>query len=592
MRDVDSVADGPGRYMGSSLDLEHAPIWRWLEQQVEPYPTDRFIAPLRPRRPPRRPRSFGGAVLDVADPELAAWGKRSRLTVSYADGQLVVQLTGGAIDAEVIAAQLFTHRRRGTVVVLPDGARRSLHVLLRLCWRRWVELGFRVKPLGVGTELRYLVVSRGRHAWYLADWEGLTGLHPGERGETITTLAGVNEKGGNFAQTVRLAAEGYQRTVSRHFGVSVGLTVGSTAVACVCRHVPDDGWVWRPPPGLVALCRAGGGFRGGHVHYPPYRGPVHRLDLRRAYTWALSVELPGAAAQSECVVDGREQPGIYLCHVYGPGTHPISLAEWQGADRGFVRRNWSGAEAIAVLSTDEFAGIKALGYAIAPGFGYCWRRTFSLRGFTDACERLLLEHGERSAVGLVAKRIANAVYGKLAERPLRQELVMSEDAPGDDYLPMVDAAGDEVEHVWTRWVSSHRPHQHVDVAAVVTARVRGRLYEALACLAAAGVRCVAADTDGLFLGADPRPALGADDGRPGSWRYEGFSELETVAGPRLFTFRGTVAAAGTSPQPATVVAAAFDRGTVTVEGKVMAPPWSGGAMVRTVERRLRRGVGA
>lgn len=569
-------------------DATHAAAWDWLESQAVAYPRDRFIPPMRPTGSAVRHRQLDAGVLRERTSTRPGRVSPSVLTVSTQEQTYTIELQGGAGDAEVIADTLFTHGRRGAIVLFADGARRALQLLFRWCWREWVRLGYTVKVLPRGTELLAVIVRKNRHTWYLADMPALCGLTEDELTRAIATRAGCIKQGVSWAKSAGDWLQWYQQTIGAIFGTTARLTIGGTAIAAAARHVPADAWLWRPSPGMVSLCRAGGAFRGGYVYYPPFRGGAHKLDLRRAYTWALGQPLPCRTAVGRCRIGDVERPGIYLCTVYGPGSYPVSLARWRGSREGFVRGNWSGDSCVAVIPSAEFTGLRALGYAIQPDWGYVFTRSFTLGTFVALLEHVLIDHGAESALGTICKRIGNAVYGKLAERPERLEIAAATERPARDWQTFCDAAGDEVGDLWCRWVESYRAHQHVDLAAVVTARVRGRVYEGMASLLANGIRTIAADTDGLLI--DRRPAGVQPKGTAGlgEWGYEGYDAAATIAGPRFFAFRGRAYTAGTSRQSPDVVAVAYDRGVVAVEGKVMAPAWSAGAMVRTVTRQLKR----
>lgn len=565
----------------------HAAAWRWIDEHREAYPS-RFIAPLRPRKPSARRRAFVGAVLDTRPgvDELAA-PIPVQLRLYDERGAQTVQLAGTERDAELIAKTLFTHTRRGRIVGFGNGARLELHVILRHYAPALTELGYRLKPLVTGTDVRALIVSKDRHAWYLGDLRTVTGLGDLEpagamallRGEITSELYGPSD--------VYFALEALQTHLMSIWSVTAKLTLGMSALQAALHHLPDDAWVWRPCPGLVALCRAGRGYRGGYVWAAEYRGELHRADITRAYTWAMSLPLPSRYALSREAGAYGAPPGIYMCTVDGPGTQPVYLGVWEGYPRGFVNRLWNGDECVCVLPSDEWEGLRALGYRVTPCSGFVATDWTDLSGFTDGLAAVITEHGSQSAPGMIAKLMGNAVYGKLAERSERQELIYSATEPGRKWEPFVDTAGEELDGVWVRTTTSHRAHQHVDLAAAIAARVRSRLYDGIARLSASGVRVVSADTDGLFCAADPRAVLGAAATAPGQWRYEGVDPDGVVAGPRMYAWRARVAIAGTWQQARQVIEIIRDGGHVEVAGRVMAPPWSDGAMYREVRRRLR-----
>lgn len=576
------------------LDLQpddtHRAIWRWLDEHAARYPPGLDVPPLKPPAGPGRAHRWG--ALELVTREVPGEDCPQVVTVDVAAG--AEPFTVGPLPATgggaVLAASLFSRPLRGTCYVLGRGGRWDLHVLFKRFYREWLALGYSVAPVVAGSDVKLMTVRRDKHAWHFVDWHGLTGLDPAGVSSQCVAFGGAAAVHAPRAVALRLAAEGYASWVLEAFGVHARLTLGQTAVAAASRTLPDDSWLWRPNRVALALCREGGGFRGGYCYYPAYRGPGHKIDIRRAYTWALGQPLPCGSARGPCAVDGRERQGVYVCEVRGPCRMPVYLSVWQPGGGGFVRRLWSGDRCHAVLPAAEFAGLRALGCVVRPGWGAVDLRSFTFRGFVDAAAGAM-EPGRPDATRAAAgKLLVNAVYGKLAERPERDGLIFSAVPPTARHLPYTDSRGDEIEGAWCDPRTDYRHHQHVDVAATVTAHVRSRLYQALSDLLAAGHRVLAVDTDGLVTAADPGGALDLTGDQPGDWRYVGYDPDMTIAAPRFATWQNRAISAGTSRQPPEVVQLAHARGIVAVEGKVMAPPWQDGAIARTVRKRLRRGA--
>jgi hypothetical protein len=578
------------RQLAEQPDDEHRAVWRWLSEVAAGYPIGVDVPPLKPPEGPGRGHLWG--ALDVVSVEVPGEPYPTPLRVDCVSAGRAVSADqldapGGA---ERLAAVLFARRARGTAWVLGHGGRRDLHILFRRFYQAWLSLGYEVAPVVQGGDVKLVSVRRHKHSWYLVDWHGLTGLDPACLLEQTRALAGVDTLRLPRSVGLALAVDGYAALVRAAFGVEARLTLGQTAVAAAARHVPSDGWLWRPNALALALCREGAGFRGGYCYYPAYRGPGHKVDIRRAYAWAISQPLPGGGFRGECVADGVERSGVYVCRVRGPGELPVYVGVWGHDGPGFARRLWSGDSCLCVLSTAEIGGMRALGYRVEPGWGYVHWRTFTLAGYAQAADAVTREHGADSVQGQAAKLLVNAVYGKLAERPERDGLVFSAKAPSKAHLPYVDSAGEEIDGAWCEATAAYRAHQHVDVAAHITALVRGRLYEAMGRLSACGITVLAADTDGLLLSHNPHGALELEPTKPGGWRYCGYDADLVISGPRFAVWRGRAITAGTTRQSPDVVALAYERGVVSVEGKVMAPPWQGGAIARTVRKRLRRGA--
>lgn len=569
-------------------DDEHRAAWRYLEENTDGYPPGLDIPPLKPGKDNHREGLWAGVefVSDADYPDDP--NSLAGAVVSFGADYRTLEDAGSDDFPARLAAALFTSRTRGAAFVCLHGGRRDFHLLFRRCYRAWLSQGFTLHPTAIGPYIKTITVRKQKHAWHLVDFLSLVGLERENADEIAAAFHGPAFDGATPAQRAAVAAGVFAGVVRESFGVRCGVTAGRTAVSAVARHVPDDRWLWRPSTLAVGLARVGRAFRGGYCFYPAYRGPGHVVDIRRAYSWALSQELPYGSAYARCTAGGHEQDGIYLCRLRGPGYYPVYVAPWGGATRGFTPRLWNGDECLCVLPTAEFAGLRALGYRVEPAFGAAFSGSVSIAGFIRQCDAIRARYGDASPHGLVAKGLANRVYGKLAESPARQSLTFAVDRPVDGALPYLDAAGEEVEAAWCVDSTAYRAHQHVDIAAHVTALVRSKLYAAMARCDESGVGVLAVDTDGMVLSADPTGVLALDGAVSGSWRYTRYDPDVIINGPRFALIGGRVLAAGSTNVDPSMVELAYDQGTVTVRGRVMAPAWSNGPTATDVRRRLSR----
>jgi hypothetical protein len=574
--------------IGEQPDAEHARIWRWLSEHAYEYPAGVRTDPLRPTTVRTREVTYAGVEVSAESLSGGSGDRLLGITVSYTGALYLLEDLNTSDGPARLAALLFTNRTRGCRYLFAHGGNCDLHLVFRACYRAWTAAGFTIRPMASGTYINALIVSKAKHSWYLLDWRAFTGLGDQDVDETIGAFSTPGLVQESLATRLAVAAGVYATTVRSYFGVDCAVTAGRTAIAALQRTMADSEWVWRPSALAVTLCRAGGGFRGGYCYYPPYRGPGHKLDIRRAYTWALSQELPNGTAYGQCRANGVERPGVYVCRVLGPGYVPLLVAPHTRSGGNPTRRLWNGDECYCVLPQCEFVGVRALGYQVDPGWGAVYRATTTFRPFVERIARLTNEHGAASPIGLVGKALGVRVYGKFAERPDREGLSFGAEPPSGDSLPYIDAAGEEVEDAWSTPRSAVRSHQHIDMATEITALVRSRLYGAIARLDGYGIRVLAADTDGLLVSDRPTEGLLPDQPGIGDWRYCGYDSDAIIAGPRFASIGGRVLTAGTSSQNADVVALAYNNGTVSVEGRVMAPAWSAGASARTVRRVLRR----
>lgn len=573
-------------FSGLCAGEEERDVYRWLERRVEPYPQNLRVPPLRPRQAAIKQRCL--AVAEVV-PNL-------RLNPDNPP-PLLCQVTQGSgvrwaeckPDAE--AGHYFEHlilvkRLRGALICFWNGARRDFHLILRHMAPYLCARGYQLSVIGPGTKIKALCIRKGKHVWTLTDIPTMLGLDKCTAEQFAFSVLGSTTTGSATLMQTWRAVSTYASSLFDAFGVALRPTIGSLAVAISQRYWPDDAWAWRPAPGLVAMCREGGAFRGGYVRSRRYSGPGHKADINSLYLRCLREPLPVQCALGPCVHDGAERPGVYLCRIRGPGAAPVYVARWSGWDRGMVRGMFGRGECLAFLPSAEFAGLRALGYRVEPGAGYVFTRWADLSGLCRAIESVLSAFPRSSPARVAAKKLANALYGQFAQGPHRTGITYSTEQPGDEWLPFVSDAGEEVDGVWTADKEVHRSHQQIHMAAHITAAGRSHLYVALSALHDAGVDCVAVDTDGIIVSADPRPILGDKPGAVGEWRYEGFDPRTVVGNTRFYAFGHTACASGTPEVDRTVVEIAWRDGRVRVRGKTLAPAWKRGPMWRESERVL------
>lgn len=569
-------------------DATHAASWAWLLERIHRYPHDKRIEPLKAPRGDDRAKPLVALVLDIEGERESVAVRPARLTCFDGSTLTVLGMSDHEGDAARVASALFSKAHRGALFVTWGGARFDFHLMLRYWVRHWADAGYTVRPIAAEADVRALVIGRGRNRWWLCDLQVMTGL-PAERlDELATTLGVVPQRSTPSAVYLHRVAAALQDWTLRTFGTRLRPTLGGLALASARRTMPADLRRWRTPALGVTVCRDGQAFGGGYVFAQRYSGPAHKADVNRMYTWALSEPLPLSGGLGAWGERGEGGQGIYMTRVVGPGTIPAYLSVWEGVPQGFARRYWSGDTCVALIPSHEFDGLRALGYRLYPSYGYQFFGAWDMAALADTVLRVLRSEGRGSALAAIAKRAGAAVYGKLAERYQQTDAVFAVAAPSAEYLPFVDAGGNEVPYLWARRVDRYSAHQHIDVAAVITARARSRLYEGIADLTAAGGRVVAADTDGLLTTIDPRPVLGDDAETLGAWRYEGFDSHAIVARRKLYAFGSAARAAGARIEDRRAVEWIARGEVVELHGKRIAPGWLPGAIVRDRTVRLRR----
>lgn len=576
-----------GRYARSfALEEDEAQAIDHLLGFQHFYPTDKYIPPMRPPRRADKARPVFVAQI-VAD-ERDEFEDPTPLAIELADDEVTetVPLVGVENPAEELARVLFRHRHRASYIGFWRGARHDFHLLFRHYAAGLIALGFSLQPLAAGASIKAVIVKKGRTRWWLCDIPAMTGADVDDLEGFIDAYTDSPGHELDGLRLLREAVLGYQAMTMDLFQTALRPTVGGAAIHAAQVTLPEDAWKWRPPPLLVAMAREGRGYRGGYVLATPYVGKAWKADINKAYTAALSSELPLETAFGPAVVDGDIRPGLYLSRIHGPGPLPLYIAPWQGPEEGFVLGAWAGDECLAIIPSSEVSGIRALGYRVDPLFGFRYTRTFSFGAYVERITELLTNHERGSAEVRAAKLFGVSVYGKLAERPERQDMQYREKDPGEEWFPAFAEDGEEIPGLWLRKSVSYRPHQHIDVAASITGEVRGKVYQAAADIHAAGGNIVAVDTDGIIADIDLRDVLAIHDTRLGAWRYEGHDARAAIAGNKAYAFGPAARVAGVHGVTRAQVELAARGDDIIVAGKRIAPPWEGGAMfvplVRTV----------
>ena len=277
---------------------------------------------------------------------------------------------------------------------------------------------------------------------------------------------------------------------------------------------------------------------------------------------------------------------MYMATIRGPGKLPVYLPVWEPESRAFALGYWDGTEAVTILPTSEAPGLEALGFEIDWGIGMVTQETFTLRPFVDQLQELIADNPRDSAEVAIAKAFGVSVYGKFAETPEHNDVAYSVDSPGEGWLPFLDERGFEVDNLWTARKVSYRAHQHVDVAATITAAVRSRLYSALSAVMTDGGTVVHADTDG-FIGTKDLTTVALDAGDSiGQWRVDSAPEATAIAGKKAYSFGAAARVAGVHGATPAMVEFAVYGETVVVAGKKLVPPWAEGPMFQPLSRRF------
>lgn len=534
---------------GEDLADDELAFWQFLAVKAKRYPA-KYIPPLKkPKGKPHVRRIIGGYLGTVNDASGQPVPRVLRLYDGASDSTVVVSERPDGADEFARTALTFSHR--SAFIVFANGERRALRIIIQRWANRLNELGFILEPLIGGSRLRALIIKKGRHRWYLCDWEALTGLpstHVTSFGGHIRCRS-MSAKIG--AHTVYDAVTTVQNLCLSWFGVGLSLTISSTGLRAACRQLPENVAKFKPDPLTVAMCREGGGFRGGIVYGKRYRGPAWLVDINRAYTAALATELPWGTCLGKCEQNGRERPGLYMCRITGRyGLPPIYVSRWSGdgVDLAWVQDAES-LGFLCILPSVEIAGIRALGYRVEARYGMVYFRRFSFAPFVCRIVELCKTYGYQSPEGRFTKLLGNSVYGKLSAPPERRDICISLTRPDPSWVVFIDETGWPVDDMWERWKTVYQWSQHIDIAADITARVRGQLYDLQGKTTAAGGRMVAVSTDAAALTIEPSHVLAIHNTEFGQFKLADADTDGIVAGANAYSI-GAKTVVPNYPNPA------------------------------------------
>lgn len=545
----------------------HRAAWDYLLERIPWYPRGRQFWPWKraTKKDLPRPIAMVGCAWQVRTDDNA------RLPVRWtrATGQRVHSLDvhGEHDDAERVASWLFGRYHRSTSIVLIDGSAWLFQSLLKWYARTWADLGYEVRPLVAGPTIRAIVVRKGNQRWTLCDLEAMTGT---DVATAHAEAQAMPRRPGPIRADewyLKLWLEELQLKVVAELGAYLRPTIAGTAVRAASHVLPDDLMIPRPPPFLVAMCREGRGFRGGFVYGVPFRGHAYKADVRRLYAACLRTPLGIRWAFGPGTARGREKPGVFLCTVDGTPAMPITLGVWDESTRSFTDRHWYGGTAIAVLPSSEYAGIRAMGCTVTPGWGWVATQSVTFDELVDKLATILGRYGSDSSMGRVAKLIGNTLYGRWAQNPVREGVVYSVDRPSERAFPMVTIRGDEVDDLWWQWDQFFSPAQQIGMAAMVTGHARSVLYAELAKRTAEGRTVVHAHTDGYVATGSPPDDMPTDTDVIGEWRVVGEDPDAIVLRGGGYTIGEDAKTSGVPGASRAGLEIAWSRGTWLVRGE-------------------------
>lgn len=561
--------------------------WRWMLDRMDAYPREKMIPPMK--SPTRTERARRIVVFNLATVGDRNEGTPEPIALSWhgAGGPKRVDLAVSDRPGLMAAEAMFTYSNRGALLVFPDGAAQAFAVLLRRFARTWIDAGFTIEPLTAGATLRGLIVRKDKHSWAVCDLGIMAGLEGITEDKFCATFAASAPVSSAATSRLYAAMMDWQRLSLEHFDAAASVTVGRASIRAASRHLGQRQWLWRPHPLAVTMLRAGGGYRGGYAAASRYVGDAWRLDINKAYTWALGQPMPSRLGLARHAGPGDTRPGIWLSRVSGAGLAPLYLGTWQEDGSGFERVLWHGGDALAVLTTTEIASLRRLGYQVTPGSGMSYLSTFTLRGFVAQVEGITRIYGRGSPQERIARAYGISVYGKLAERPERDQVMYAAESPGPAWRAFVDETGEEIADLWQTRSVAHRAHQHVDAASEITSLVRSRLYDAIGTVVRAGGEVPHADTDGFLSSIDPEGLLETHETAPGAWRLAEGPQRAIVWGRKGYAFGEDVRAAGFRGVTAAQVERAMMGEKVEAQMSERGSPFGAAPLYHPLRRQVR-----
>lgn len=446
--------------------------------------------------------------------------------------------TSPADYGEEFPAFLAAHGGGQTLWCFWRGATLAFHTLLRHLAPALALAGWTVRPYYGGSGIKAVEVERARERFFLASVGEMVGVPDDNSADFLAAFDAGGVGGRDTWGRVLDCLYRVQSLTLAAFGVGLRGTVGALGVAAARHYLDASPEWWRPSSLLDSVCRVGGGYRGGYKFAEPYRGPAWRLDANRLYSWALTLPLPSRASVGPCVKDGTERAGVYMCEVAGVSAYPVYLPIYTGEKPAFRRVHATRGSFLCFLPSDEFAGLRAMGWTVRPGMGFVTEEWVSLRPLIDRITVVLANSPRSSPQYTLAKQLANSLAGKLAEDPWRTQLAFAMEPPSPDWLPYVSEHDDILPHVWMRRVLEAKPTNHIDAAAAVTARGRSRVYSLIGEWVGRGGRVVYVDTDGLLVTSDPCGVIPLDPSTPGAFRADGFDADSRVLAKGVYSFDG------------------------------------------------------
>lgn len=274
---------------------------------------------------------------------------------------------------------------------------------------------------------------------------------------------------------------------------------------------------------------ARGGYYGGRCEVGRLRAPrIERYDRVSAYPHAMTLELP--AGEFELSTD-IYPAGIYRAEVYVPELPlpplPVRLSERVIYPHGTFSGIWTGIELIYAVS----CGVKIRRVTE----GMVWREYSPI--LRPWIEKIWAKRANAIARGNKAestlyKLLANSLSGRFALSPQMDIVKFSPAQPDDDWAPVGRS-----DYVWSKRGGriDYGGSRHVQMAAVITARARIALHQAI--MGVGPDSWIYSDTDSVISTRSMPKGVGED---LGLWKYEGEGYHWRAVAPKVYTYETSV----------------------------------------------------
>lgn len=509
----------------------------YLAENGTKYPGGSYVPPMRVKENTEENKPMIGLYIRVGrKTRIGPTGiKVTSLSWTDSNGCHDTSVTGTPLEiATSLAQNVLKWDRSGWVIVTSGLRRAALDALMETIGPCLLDMGYSLQPCITSGSVSWMKIRKGKRSWVITYFETMTGLGVDTGLELCPDQDAVQKvtHQDRLHQAIYLAAKTYSDWLMGIFGVAVRPTVGMASVQCARRFLDGDVWKWRPDPLLVAMERQGMGYRSGITYAKRFRGRTWRIDVNRQYTAALSARLP---MRSRLGRWGESENGVFLCRVRPTREMVYPIGIWAGTDNGFKHSASWDSEIVSVLHSEEFGALQSIGCEISPAIGFIHTRTFSFARYGECLQHILDTFGKESPQGRACKPLGNYVYGKMAQKPTRTELLFSDGKPEDrEWWPYWDQQGNAWDNVWEKETTKYTSSQHIDVAGTIAAIARNQTVSMWGWLETQGIRVVRCHTDSLTLDRDPSDYLTFDDDTIGGWRME-YDDMDTIiVGPNAY----------------------------------------------------------